>query len=417
MNPSRLQAAGRPFAHIARFHPEITAFRRDLHAHPELGFEEVYTSGRVREALKACGVDEIHSGIGQTGLVGVIRGRSNTSGRMIGLRADMDALPMGEDNDFAWRSSRSGLMHGCGHDGHTAMLVGAARYLAETRNFDGTAVLIFQPGEEGYAGARAMIEDGLFERFPVQSVYAMHNWPGLPAGTIGTNRGAMMAAADRITIEVTGKGGHGAHAYLTIDPVLVAAHLITAVQSIVSRNVRPIDAAVISICAVQAGDLGAMSVVPGKATLVGTVRTFSSRVQEQVEQRLTELCAAVAAGFGASASVKFERIYPATINTAPEAQFAGDVAEALVGAHNVERNMEPSMGAEDFSFMLQQRAGAYLRIGQDARGGAFLHNSRYDFNDEILPLGAALHAGLVERGMPLAEGATVSPQQAATSAA
>ncbi len=417
MNPSRLQAAGRPFAHIARFHPEITALRRDLHAHPELGFEEVYTSGRVREALKACGVDEIHSGIGQTGLVGVIRGRSTASGRMIGLRADMDALPMGEDNDFAWRSSRSGLMHGCGHDGHTAMLVGAARYLAETRNFDGTAVLIFQPGEEGYAGARAMIEDGLFERFPVQSVYAMHNWPGLPAGTIGTNRGAMMAAADRITIEVTGKGGHGAHAYLTIDPVLVAAHLITAVQSIVSRNVRPIDAAVISICAVQAGDLGAMSVVPGKATLVGTVRTFSSRVQEQVEQRLTELCAAVAAGFGASASVKFERIYPATINTAPEAQFAGDVAEALVGAHNVERNMEPSMGAEDFSFMLQKKAGAYLRIGQDARGGAFLHNSRYDFNDEILPLGAALHAGLIERGMPLAESATVSPQQAATSAA
>jgi amidohydrolase len=417
MNPSRLQAAGRPFAHIARFHPEITALRRDLHAHPELGFEEVYTSGRVREALKACGVDEIHSGIGQTGLVGVIRGRSTASGRMIGLRADMDALPMGEDNDFAWRSSRSGLMHGCGHDGHTAMLVGAARYLAETRNFDGTAVLIFQPGEEGYAGARAMIEDGLFERFPVQSVYAMHNWPGLPAGTIGTNRGAMMAAADRITIEVTGKGGHGAHAYLTIDPVLVAAHLITAVQSIVSRNVRPIDAAVISICAVQAGDLGAMSVVPGKATLVGTVRTFSSRVQEQVEQRLTELCAAVAAGFGASASVKFERIYPATINTAPEAQFAGDVAEALVGAQNVERNMEPSMGAEDFSFMLQKKAGAYLRIGQDARGGAFLHNSRYDFNDEILPLGAALHAGLVERGMPLAESATVSPQQTATSAA
>jgi hippurate hydrolase len=398
----RWQASGRAFAHIARFHPEITAFRRDLHVHPELGFEEVYTSGRVIEALRACGVDEIHSGIGKTGVVGVVRGRSTASGCMIGLRADMDALPMREDNDFAWRSCRNGLMHGCGHDGHTAMLVGAARYLAQTRRFDGTAVLIFQPGEEGFGGARVMVEDGLFDRFPVDSVYAMHNWPQMPAGTFGINRGAMMAAADRITIEVTGKGGHGAHPYQTIDPVLVSAHLITAIQSIVSRNVRPIDAAVVSICAVQAGDLGAMSVVPGKATLVGTVRTFSSRVQEQIERRLSELCAAVAAGFGATARVGFERIYPATINTAPEAQFAGDVAQSLVGARNVERHLEPSMGAEDFSFMLQKKKGAYLRIGQDVKDGAFLHNSRYDFNDEILPLGAALHAGLIEQGMPLA---------------
>jgi hippurate hydrolase len=361
-------------------------------------------------------VDEIHPGIGKTGVVGVIRGRSTASRRMIGLRADMDALPMREENDFAWASAKQGLMHGCGHDGHTAMLVGAARYLAETRDFDGTAVLIFQPGEEGFAGARAMIEDGLFDRFPVQSVYAMHNWPGLPAGTVGINRGAMMAAADRITIEIAGKGGHGAHAYLTVDPVLVSAHIITAVQSIVSRNVRPIDAAVISICAVQAGDLGAMSVVPGKAMLVGTVRTFSTRVQAQVEQRLVELCAAVASGFGATAQVKFERIYPATINTAPEAMFAGDVAQSLVGAHNVERNMEPSMGAEDFSFMLQKKAGAYMRIGQDARGGAFLHNSKYDFNDEILPLGAALHAGLIEHGMPLAAAGKPTKNKVASTA-
>ena len=416
MSEARLQANGRAFAHIARFYPEITAFRRDLHAHPELGFEEVYTAGRVQEALRACGVDEIHPGIGKTGVVGVIRGRSTASRRMIGLRADMDALPMREENDFAWASAKQGLMHGCGHDGHTAMLVGAARYLAETRDFDGTAILIFQPGEEGFAGARAMIEEGLFDRFPVQSVYAMHNWPGLPAGTVGINRGAMMAAADRITIEIAGKGGHGAHAYLTVDPVLVSAHIITAVQSIVSRNVRPIDAAVISICAVQAGDLGAMSVVPGKAMLVGTVRTFSARVQAQVEQRLVELCAAVASGFGATAQVKFERIYPATINTAPEAMFAGDVAQSLVGAHNVERNMEPSMGAEDFSFMLQKRAGAYMRIGQDARGGAFLHNSKYDFNDEILPLGAALHAGLIEQGMPLAAAGKSTKNKVASTA-
>ncbi|MDP9932916.1 hippurate hydrolase [Variovorax paradoxus] len=413
----RLQASGRAFAHIANFYPEITAFRRDLHAHPELGFEEIYTAGRVREALRACGVDEIHDGIGKTGVVGVIRGKSTASGRMIGLRADMDALPMREDNDFGWRSANDGLMHGCGHDGHTAMLVGAARYLAETRSFDGTAVLIFQPGEEGFAGARVMIEDGLFDRFPVQSVYAMHNWPGMPAGTVGINRGAMMAAADRVTIEIKGKGGHGAHAYQTIDPVVVAAHIITAAQTIVSRSVRPIDAAVVSICAVQAGDLGAMSVIPGEATLVGTVRTFSARVQAQVEQRLSELCTAIAAGFGATASIKYERIYPATINTAPEAMFAADVAESLVGASNVDRSMEPSMGAEDFSFMLQKKAGAYLRIGQDARNGAFLHNSRYDFNDEILPLGAALHAGLIEQGMPLAATRSEQPRKDAATAA
>ncbi|EJL74129.1 amidohydrolase [Variovorax sp. CF313] len=413
----RLKASGRAFAHIANFYPEITAFRRDLHAHPELGFEEVYTSGRVREALRACGVDEIHEGIGKTGVVGVIRGRSTASGRMIGLRADMDALPMREDNDFGWRSASDGLMHGCGHDGHTAMLVGAARYLAETRDFDGTAALIFQPGEEGFAGARVMIEDGLFDRFPVNAVYAMHNWPAMPAGTVGINRGAMMAAADRVTIEIKGKGGHGAHAYQTIDPVIVAAHIITAAQTIVSRNVRPIDAAVVSICAMQAGDLGAMSVVPGEAALVGTVRTFSARVQAQVEQRLTELCTAIAGGFGATATIKYERIYPATINTAPEAMFAADVAESLVGAKNVERSMEPSMGAEDFSFMLQKKAGAYLRIGQDVREGAFLHNSRYDFNDEILPLGAALHAGLIEQGMPLSATRGARPEKAAATAA
>ena len=402
MVAARLRAEGRAFSHIARFHPEITALRRDLHAHPELGFEEFYTSTRVQEALKVCGVDEIHAGIGKTGVVAVIRGRGSQSGRMIGLRADMDALPMREDNEFDWRSVTRGVMHGCGHDGHTAMLVGAARYLAETREFDGTAVLIFQPGEEGFAGARAMIEDGLFDRFPVQSVFAMHNWPGMPAGTVGLNPGAMMAAADRITIKITGKGGHGAHAYLTVDPVLVAAHIITAAQSIVSRNVRPIDAAVVSICAMQAGDLGAMSVVPDVATLVGTVRSFSSVVQAQVEQRLSELCGAVAQGFGATAHVAFERIYPATINTPAEALFAGDVAQALVGASNVERHMEPSMGAEDFSFMLQKKPGAYLRIGQGTQGAAFLHNCRYDFNDEILPLGAAIHASLIEQGMPLA---------------
>ena len=400
----RLKANGRVFAHIAEFHPELTAFRRDLHAHPELGFEEVYTGGRVKEALKLCGADEVHTGIGKTGVVALIKGKQNTSGKMIGLRADMDALPMTEHNDFAWKSAKVGLMHGCGHDGHTTMLVGAARYLAETRNFDGTAVLIFQPGEEGFAGARVMIEDGLFERFPVQAVYGMHNWPSMKPGMVAVNPGPMMAAADRITIEITGKGGHGAHPYQTIDPVLVAAHIITAVQSIVSRNVKPLDSAVISLCAMRAGELGAMSVIPDSATLVGTVRTFSPQVQALVERRLNEMCQAVALGFGATATVHYERMYPATINTPQEARFAADVAQSLVGRAHVVRELEPSMGAEDFSFMLQVKPGAYLRIGQGAENGVgscFLHNTRYDFNDDILSLGSALHASLVEQSMPV----------------
>jgi len=406
----RYKVAGRAFAYLAQLHPELTAFRRDLHAHPELGFEEVYTSARVAQALKACGVDEVHTGIGKTGVVGVVHGRvhggtwqSDESGtvRAIGLRADMDALPMTELNEFGWRSSKPGLMHGCGHDGHTAMLIGAARYLAQSRQFDGTAVLIFQPGEEGYAGARAMIEDGLFERFPVRSVFGMHNWPGLPPGTIGVNPGPMMAASDRITIDITGRGGHGAHAYLAVDPVLVAGHIITAVQSIVSRNVRAIDSAVISLCTMKAGQPGAYSVIPGQATLEGTVRTFNPAVQQLIEQRLHELCAAIAQGFGATASVRYERGYPATVNAETEARFAADVAASLVGESQVNRNLDPSMGSEDFAFMLQARPGAYLRIGQGGEGGCFLHNNRYDFNDEILPLGAALHASLIEQALPL----------------
>lgn len=400
---SRIRAHGRAFAHIAALHPELTSLRRELHAHPELGFEEHYTARRVVESLKICGVDEIHTQIGKTGVVALIHGSRRDSGRMIGLRADMDALPMTELNDFAWKSTRAGLMHGCGHDGHTAMLIGAARYLAETRRFNGTAVLIFQPGEEGFAGAKAMIEDGLFERFPVQSVYAMHNWPQMRPGTVGVNPGPMMAAADRITIEVTGKGGHGAHPYLTVDPVLVSAHIITAVQSIVSRNVRAIDNAVISLCSMQAGDPGAFSVVPGKATMVGTVRTFSPEIQSLVERRLNEVCSGVALGLGASAHVRYERIYPATINTPDEARFATRVARDLVGDEHVDAEMDPSMGAEDFSFMLQVKPGAYLRLGQGGEGSCFLHNSRYDFNDEVLPLGAALHASLIEQGMPLSE--------------
>lgn len=404
-----LSAHGRAFARIAQYHTELTALRRDLHAHPELGFEEFYTADRVTQALRLCGVDEVHTGIGKTGVVGIVRGRVPASDqpgvpRMVGLRADMDALPMPEFNDFAWRSSHPGRMHGCGHDGHTAMLVGAARYLVETRNFAGTAVLIFQPGEEGYAGARAMLQDGLFERFPVDSVYAMHNWPQMPVGHIGLNDGPMMAAADRITIQITGKGGHGAHAYLTHDPVLASAHIITALQSVVSRNVRAVDSAVVSVCSLQAGDPAAMSVIPGSATLVGTVRTFSPTVQDLVERRISEICASVAQAFGATAVVEYERSYPATINSLAQARLAGDVATQLVGPDKVQRNLDPSMGAEDFSFMLQAKPGAYLRLGQGGANGDLscgLHNSRYDFNDAVLPLGAAIHAGLIEHSMPL----------------
>jgi hippurate hydrolase len=388
------------YRRLAGWHGELTAFRRDLHAHPELGFEEKRTAARVVEALRVAGVDQIHEGVGKTGVVGLVHGRSGAGGRQLGLRADMDALPITEENDFAWRSSTKGLMHGCGHDGHTTMLVGAARYLAATRDFDGTAVLIFQPGEEGYAGAKAMIDDGLFDRFPVEAVYAMHNWPSLPAGKIGINAGPMMAASDKIEIIVHGRGGHGAHPYLAIDPVLVAAHIITAVQSLVSRNVNPIDNAVVSLCAMHAGEAGAFSVIPREARLVGTVRTFRREVQDMLEERLGRLVESVALGFGATARLKYQRSYPATINSENEAHFAADVAAALVGETNVVRQLPPSMGAEDFSFMLQVKPGAYLRLGQGGEGSCFLHNSRYDFNDDVLPLGAALFASLVEQSLP-----------------
>jgi len=395
------------YQRLAGWHTELTAFRRDLHAHPELGYEELRTAGRVAEALRLFGVDEVHTGIGKTGVVGVIRGAgARGSGRegqvrSIGLRADMDALPMREENDFAWRSASQGLMHGCGHDGHTTMLLGAARYLAQTRRFDGTVILIFQPGEEGFAGAKAMIDDGLFDRFPVDAVYAMHNWPSMPPGTIGLNAGAMMAAADRFEITIQGRGGHGAHPYLAIDPVLVAGHIITAAQSLVARNVNPLDSAVLSICAMQAGDLGAFSVIPRQAQLIGTARTFKREVQDMLEERLGRLVESVALGFGATARLDYHRMYPATVNSAREARFAGDVAASLVGEDKVVRDLLPSMGAEDFSFMLQSKPGAYLRIGQGGEGGCFLHSPRYDFNDDILPLGGAFLAGLAEQAMPL----------------
>jgi len=392
----------KPPEYIARWHDEFTVIRRDLHAHPEIGFEEHRTAQVVTERLLALGIEH-HAGIGRTGVVAVIHGREQGSGRSVGLRADMDALPMQEENEFAHKSRHDGMMHGCGHDGHTTMLLAAARYLHETRNFDGTAYLIFQPGEEGFAGAKAMIEDGLFVRFPAEQVYALHNWPGLPPGRIGITPGPAMAAADRIEITIDGKGGHGAHPHAAIDPVLVAGHIITAAQSIVSRNVSPIDTAVVSLCAMQAGNPGAMSVIPSHAKLVGTVRTFRPATQDMIEVRLKELVQSIAAAFGARATLRYERVYPATINHDREAMFAADVAAYLIGIDNVERNLAPSMGAEDFSFMLQAKPGAFARLGQGgAEGGCFLHNSTYDFNDAVIPLGAGYLAALAEAAMPLA---------------
>ncbi|MCC7038778.1 MAG: amidohydrolase [Burkholderiales bacterium] len=394
-----------PPDYITRWHDEFIAIRRDLHAHPELGFEEVRTAGVVHERLAALGIEH-HNGIGKTGIVAVIHGRAEAGAtatvRSVGLRGDMDALPLHEENAFAHRSRYDGRMHGCGHDGHTTMLLAAARYLHETRRFAGTVYCIFQPGEEGHAGAKAMIGDGLFTRFPADAVYALHNWPSLAPGHIGITPGPAMAAADRIEITIDGKGGHGAHPHAAIDPVLVAGHIITAAQSIVSRSVSPIDTAVVSLCAMQAGHPGAMSVIPSHAQLVGTVRTFRPATQDLVERRLTELVHSIAAAFGARATLRYERVYPATINHDREAAFAADVAETLVGRANVIRDLEPSMGAEDFSFMLQERPGAFARLGQGgAEGGCFLHNSTYDFNDAVIPLGAGYLAALAEAALPL----------------
>src|SRR5579862_109328 len=391
-----------PVDHIRRWSDDFTRMRRDLHAHPELGFEEHRTARLVCDHLTALRIEH-HAGIGKTGIVAVIAGARDTCGRRMALRADMDALPLQEENDVAYRSRYDGRMHGCGHDGHTTMLLAAARYLSETRNFDGIAYLIFQPGEEGYAGAKAMIDDGLFERFPAERVFALHNWPALPPGRIGITPGPAMAAADRIEIMLDGRGGHGAHPHIAVDPVLVAGHIISAAQSIVSRNVSPLDTAVVSLCAMQAGNPAAMSVIPAHAKLVGTVRTFRPKTQDMIETRLRELVSSIAAAFGARATLSYERVYPPTVNHEAESMFAAAVAESLVGRENVVRNLDPSMGAEDFSFMLQAKPGAFARLGQGgADTGGFLHSSRYDFNDAVLPLGAGYLAALAEQAMPIA---------------
>ncbi|MFY9346181.1 MAG: M20 aminoacylase family protein [Orrella sp.] len=388
-----------PLSTIYKFQDEMIALRRDLHANPEIGFKEKRTSSIVAGALLALGI-EVHRNVGGTGVVGVLRGKQCNSGLSIGLRADMDALPMCEDSGLSYASQHDGLMHACGHDGHTTILLAAAKYLAQTRDFNGQVVFIFQPAEEGLGGAQAMIEDGLFERFHCDAIYALHNWPALPAGRVGINPGPMMAASDRFEILVQGKGGHGAHPYQTIDPILVGAHIVTALQSIVSRTVNPHDSAVISVGSLIAGNPNAMSVIPDQPRLVGTVRTFRDAVQKTIEEHMQVMVQNVASAFGATAELKYQKLYAPTINNPECAQRVVNVATDLFGAENVVSDLTPSMGSEDFSFMLQHRPGAYFRLGQGgADQGRLLHNPQYDFNDAVIPLGATLFARLVETEM------------------
>ncbi len=390
-----------PLEMLRLFHAELVHIRRDIHANPELGFEETRTSQLVADKLGEWGI-EVHRGLAKTGVVGVIKGRKDSSGRAIGLRADMDCLPMHETGEVAHKSKVAGRMHACGHDGHTTMLLGAARYLAQTRNFDGTVNLIFQPAEEGGGGGRVMVEEGLFKKFPVDAVYALHNWPGLPVGKMAVRPGAMMAATDEIKLKVRGRGGHAALPHLAVDPVVVTAHIITALQTIASRNANPVDALVVSLCSMQTSQVGAFNVIPGHVELIGTVRTFSPEMRVLAEKRIKEIATSVAQGLGASAEVEYRRGYPATVNTEKEAVFAAQVGEKVFGKGNVVTDGEPTMGGEDFSYMLQARPGAYVFLGQGGlQGGCFLHNPGYDFNDEVIPLGAGYLAALVEESLPL----------------
>jgi hippurate hydrolase len=385
---------------IAEFHSDITAWRRDLHANPELQFDVHRTAASVAEKLKAFGCDEVVPGIGRTGVVGVIRGRKAADGggrgRAIGLRADMDALPIEEATGLSYKSTIAGKMHACGHDGHTAMLLGAARYLAETRNFAGTAVVIFQPAEEGGAGGKAMVADGLMQRFGIDEVYGMHNYPGLPAGQFATRTGPIMAAADHLRIEIEGKGGHAARPHLAIDPILVGSQIVSQLQSIVSRNVDPLESGVVSICVFQAGSTD--NVIPQKALLRGTCRSLTDAVRDLLETRVTEIVEGVARLHGASATLTYHRGYPVLRNHPGQTAFAAGVAAEIAGAERVDEDMAPVMGAEDFSYMLNERPGAFVFIGNGDSAG--LHHPQYDFNDAIIPAGTSYWVRLVETALP-----------------
>jgi hippurate hydrolase len=381
---------------LADFADDIAAWRQEMHRHPEILYEVQWTAALVAEKLKSFGLDEVTTGIGRTGVVGVIRGRSNVSGRVIGLRADMDALPIAEETGKPYASTIPGRMHACGHDGHTAMLLGAARYLAETRNFDGTAIVIFQPAEEGGGGGKAMVEDGLMERWKIDEVYGMHNMPGIPVGAFGIRHGPMLASTDEFTITISGRGGHAAKPHEAIDPIVVGAAIVQSLQTIVSRNVDPLDSAVVSTTRFHAGD--AYNIIVPAAEVSGTVRTLRAEVRDFAEARIRAIAAHVAAGYGASAEVYYDRNYPVTRNHAAEADFAADVAAEIVGAARVDRDTPPIMAGEDFSYMLEARPGAFIFIGNGDSAG--LHNPHYDFADAAIPFGASYWVRLVEAAMP-----------------
>jgi len=381
---------------ITALQEEMTAWRRDIHAHPELGFEEHRTADLVARKLEEFGI-EVHRGIGKTGVVGVLR--AGASPRRVGLRADMDALPIKEANTFAHRSRHEGRMHACGHDGHTTMLLGAAKYLAATRAFDGTVHFIFQPAEEGIGGARAMVEDGLFRRFPCDAVFGMHNRPGLPLGAFAVRAGPMMAGGAFFDIDIEGRGAHGARPESGVDSVLVAAHVTTALQSIVARNVRPVDTAVLSVTQIHGGD--AYNVIPQSARLSGTVRAFSSEVMALIGRNMARVAEGVAAGFGAQAKTDYRPIFAPLVNDPQEADFAAAICGELVGVDKVRRNPPLIMASEDFSFMLNEVRGCFINIGNgDGEGACEVHNPSYDFNDRALAYGAAFFARLVERRLP-----------------
>ena len=382
----------------------IRAIRRDIHAHPELKFEENRTAEIVASALRSFGIDEIHTGLGKTGVVGILRGRPGS--KMLGLRADMDALPMTELNAFEHKSQYAGKMHACGHDGHTATLLAAAKVMSADRDFAGSVAFIFQPAEEGGGGAKAMIVDGLFERFPCDAVFAIHNWPGLRVGEFGLNPGAMMASSNEFEITVCGKGAHAAMPHLGVDPVLIASHLIQAFQSLVSRETKPIDATVVSVTQINAGE--ATNVIPDTCVMKGTVRTFSAQALDTIEQGMARICNQLPLAFNAHADFSFLRNYPPTINHAKEAMLAADVAAEIVGESMVQRHVEPTMGAEDFAYMLQEKPGAYIFLGNGDTSGPHrtaghglgpctLHNPSYDFNDDLIPIGATFWQLLAKR--------------------
>jgi len=380
---------------IADQHDEIIAWRRDLHANPELMYDVHRTAGIVAEKLRSFGCDEVVTGIGRTGVVAVIRGRKWGAGKTIGLRADMDALPIEEATGLPYKSSVPGKMHACGHDGHAAMLLGAARYLAETRNFAGSAVVIFQPAEEGGAGGKAMLDDGMMERFGIGEVYGMHNYPGMPVGSFGIRAGPMMAAADSVTIEIEGVGGHAARPHLGIDTVLVGAQIINAVQSIVSRNVDPLKSGVVSITMFQAGNTD--NVIPQTVQLRGTARSLESGVRDLLEQRLHRVVDSTAAAYGAKAKLIYRRGYPVLVNHEQQSDFAASVAREIVGANHVDTTLPPMMGAEDFAFMLNARPGAFIWVGNGDSAG--LHHPAYNFNDDVIPVGTSYWVKLVETAL------------------